>query len=69
MKHFFCRYRKIFALDEVANNRNVLVGWLSGPEAQHVEGLSDAEVIDTYTTLIRQFLNNPAIPEPIGVAR
>ena len=63
------RYRKIFALDEVANNRNVLVGWLSGQEARHAETLSDAQVIDTMSQLIRQFLNDPAIPRPVRVAR
>ena len=57
-------YKRICSFDEVLNNRHVLVGWISGDEAECVEGLSETEIIDTCTDLLRKFLGNPSIPKP-----
>ncbi len=62
-------YKRIFGFDEVLNNRNVLVGWISGNEAEVMESLLDDDIIETCTQLIRQFLGNPAIPRPSKIIR
>ena len=51
------------------NNRHVLVGWLSGDAAEHMERLPEQQVVDTCTRLIRQFLRDPSIPAPVKFTR
>jgi len=60
-------YKKIFGFDEVLNNRNVLVTWISGDEAEYMEHLSDGEILQTCAGLIRRFLNDSSIPDPVKV--
>ena len=62
-------YKRIFAFDEVLNNRNVLLGFVSGDEAEHTESLTDDEILETCTELIRKFHGNSAIPQPCKVMR
>ena len=62
-------YKKIFAFDEVLNNANVLVAWISGDESEHMESLSDHEVLETCASVIRKFLNDPSIPNPVRILR
>lgn len=62
-------YRRIYSFDEVMDNPSVLVAWISGRAAVHVETLSDEEVGQTCTTILRQFLNNSDVPEPSRILR
>ena len=62
-------YKRLFSFDEVLNNPNVLVGWISGPQAAHMEQLTDEQLIAACTEVIRRFLNNPAIPAAVRVRR
>ena len=62
-------FRGIFAFDEVLNNPSVLGAWVAAHEAEYMETLSDEEVIETCTQLLRKFLANPSIPAPKGIMR
>jgi monoamine oxidase len=62
-------YRSLYGFDEVLNNENTLLGWIHGDAAEHLENLTDQEVISQCMTLIRQFLGNPSIPNPIAIIR
>ena len=62
-------YKKIFAFDQVLNNSNVLFCFISGAEAAYMETLSDEEVAETCTALLRRFTANPSIPAPSKVLR
>ena len=62
-------YKKIFCFDEVLNNPNVLVSWISGDEAEYAESLTDEEILMTCTHLIRKFLGDQSIPKPKAVIR
>ena len=62
-------FRGIFAFDEVLNNPNVLGAWLAGDEAEYMETLTDAQVIETCTQLLRKFPANPSLPAPTVVMR
>ena len=55
-------YKRIFAFDEVLNNSNVLVAWISGDAACHMETLTEDEVKDTCADIMRKFVKNPGIP-------
>lgn len=57
-------YKHIFGFDEVLNNPNVLVAWISGSGAAYMEGLTDDEISQTCTSLIRQFIGDPSVPYP-----
>lgn len=61
-------YKRIFAFDEVLNNPTVLVAWLSGPGAEHMELLSDDVIKDRCAQLMRRFLRNGSIPRADDVA-
>ncbi|XP_048759004.2 spermine oxidase-like [Ostrea edulis] len=62
-------YRSLYGFEEVLNNENTLLGWIHGEAAEHVESLTDQEVIAQCMELIRQFLGNPNIPEPVAIIR
>lgn len=55
-------YKKIYSFTKVTET--LLLGWLSGREAEHMETLSMEEVAATCTKLLRKFLNDPFVPEP-----
>ena len=61
--------RKIFGSDEVMNNANVLVAWISGEEAELIESLTDEELKDECSNTIRRFLGDCSIPRPIAVMK
>ena len=62
-------YKKVFSFDEVLNNPSVLLAWLSGDEAEYMETLSDEEVLNTCTGVLRSFMGNTSIPPPNKILR
>ena len=62
-------YKHIFGFDEVMNNPNVLVAWISGTGAEELEKLEDQEVKQTCTELLRIFLKDPSVPYPEDILR
>ena len=62
-------YRSLFGFDEILNNDNTLVGWIHGEAAEHLETLTDRDVMDQCVLLIRQFLGDPSIPAPTEILR
>lgn len=55
-------YRKIYSFAKVTET--LLLGWVSGKEAEYMETLSMEEVSSTCTKILRKFLNDPFVPEP-----
>ncbi|XP_045449773.1 peroxisomal N(1)-acetyl-spermine/spermidine oxidase [Melitaea cinxia] len=55
-------YKKIYSFVKVTET--LLLGWLSGKEAEYMETLSTEEVSSTCTKILRKFLNDPFVPEP-----
>lgn len=53
--------------DVVRGQRNMLVGWVGGKGARQVESESEADIGRTCSKLLRTFLNNNSLPEPIKV--
>lgn len=57
-------YKKIYSFSKVSET--LLLGWLSGKEAEYVESLPTTEVAAACTKILRKFLNDPFVPEPIN---
>ncbi|KAK3601839.1 hypothetical protein CHS0354_041760 [Potamilus streckersoni] len=57
-------YKRIFGIDAVDNNPNVLVAWLAGDGAEHMETLSEEEIEKVCTDLLRKFLPGRTVPKP-----
>ncbi|KAJ8985332.1 hypothetical protein NQ317_008363 [Molorchus minor] len=55
-------YRKIYSFAKITET--LILGWISGKEAEYMETLPNDIVIDTCTTILRKFLNDPFIPKP-----
>ncbi|CAG9562533.1 unnamed protein product [Danaus chrysippus] len=55
-------YKKIYSFVKVTET--LLLGWVSGKEAEYLETLSMEEVGSTCTMILRKFLNDPFVPEP-----
>ncbi|XP_074039194.1 spermine oxidase [Leptinotarsa decemlineata] len=55
-------YRKIYSFSKISET--LILGWISGKEAEYMETLSNDVIIDTCTTILRKFLNDPFIPKP-----
>ncbi|KPI94040.1 PREDICTED: peroxisomal N(1)-acetyl-spermine/spermidine oxidase [Papilio xuthus] len=55
-------YKKIYSFSKVTET--LLLGWVSGKEAEYMETLSMDEVAVTCTKILRKFLNDPFVPEP-----
>lgn len=55
-------YKKIYSFAKVSET--LLLGWVSGKEAEYMETLSSDEIAATCTKILRQFLNDPFVPEP-----
>ncbi|CAG5028084.1 unnamed protein product [Parnassius apollo] len=55
-------YKKIYSFSKVTET--LLLGWISGKEAEYMETLSMNEVAITCTKILRKFLNDPFVPEP-----
>lgn len=55
-------FKKIYSFTKVSET--LLLGWISGEEAKFMETLSFDVVSEKCTSILRQFLNDPCIPEP-----
>ena len=55
-------YRKIYSF--VKMSEVLLMAWICGEEARYMETLKMEEVSDTCTHILRQFLNDPLVPNP-----
>lgn len=55
-------YKKIYSFSKI--NDTLLLGWISGKEAEHMETLDDKTVSDKCTELLKKFLKDPCIPNP-----
>ena len=55
-------FRKIYSFCKVSET--LLVGWISGEEAQYMETLKLNVIAETCTNLLKKFLADPYIPKP-----
>ncbi|KAF5270316.1 hypothetical protein FQR65_LT05504 [Abscondita terminalis] len=55
-------YKKIYSFTKLSDT--LLLGWISGKEAEYMESLSNEVVIEMCTNILRKFLNDPYIPKP-----
>lgn len=55
-------YRKIYSFSKVSET--LLLGWISGKEAEYMETLSHNVVADICTDILRKFLKDPFVPKP-----
>lgn len=55
-------YKKIYSFSKVSET--VLLGWISGAEAEYMETLSHTVVADVCTDILRKFLKDPFVPKP-----
>lgn len=60
--------RAISGFDVVFNHKAMLCGWISGPEAVYMEGLSEMQVGEDCTHLLRYFISKN-VPSPKKVYR
>lgn len=59
-------YKKIYSFSKLSET--LLLGWVSGKEAEYMETLPNEVVIDVCTDVLRKFLNDPFIPKPKSCA-
>ncbi|XP_067615805.1 peroxisomal N(1)-acetyl-spermine/spermidine oxidase [Eurosta solidaginis] len=55
-------YKKIYSFAKVSET--LLLGWVSGREAEYMETLSHEEVAEKCTEILRTFLKDPYVPKP-----
>ncbi|CAG9818330.1 unnamed protein product [Phaedon cochleariae] len=55
-------YKKIYSFAKISET--LILGWISGKEAEYMETLSNDVIIDACTMILRKFLNDPFIPKP-----
>lgn len=55
-------YKKIYSFSKISET--LLLGWISGKEAEYMETLSNDVVVEKCTEVLRKFLNDPYIPKP-----
>lgn len=55
-------FRKIYSFSKL--NETLLLGWISGKEAEYMETLPHTTVADICTDILRKFLKDPFIPKP-----
>lgn len=55
-------FRKIYSFAKISET--LLLGWISGQEAEYMETLSHTVVAETCTDILRKFLKDPFIPKP-----
>lgn len=55
-------FRKIYSFSKVSET--LMLGWISGKEAEYMETLSHNIVADVCTDILRKFLKDPFIPKP-----
>lgn len=59
-------HKTITGFDPVLDNPNVLLAWLGGPEAVHVESLSDNQVMIRCVQVLKDFAGYD-VPDPVNV--
>ena len=59
-------YKRLFGFDAVFTNPRIVLGWISGDGARAMETLTDQEIKDTSMKLLRKFLKDDSIPEPVN---
>lgn len=59
----------IASIEEVEGSKHVLCAFISGPEAHHMEKLTDEEVAEGITKVLRQFTGDASLPYPSTVLR
>lgn len=55
-------YKKIYSFSKISET--LLLGWVSGKEAEFMETLSHEVVADTCTNILKKFLKDPYVPRP-----
>lgn len=55
-------YKKIYSFSKISDT--LLLGWISGKEAEYMETLPSDEIAEKCTELLRKFLSDPFIPKP-----
>ncbi|KAG5682385.1 hypothetical protein PVAND_011738 [Polypedilum vanderplanki] len=55
-------YKKIYSFSKI--NDTLILGWISGKEAEYMETLDSDIVAKKCTELLKKFLNDPYIPNP-----
>ncbi|XP_066992661.2 spermine oxidase [Anabrus simplex] len=55
-------FRKIYSFSKVSET--LLLGWISGQEAEYMETLPHELVAEKCTEILRKFLNDPFVPKP-----
>ncbi|XP_055636709.1 peroxisomal N(1)-acetyl-spermine/spermidine oxidase [Toxorhynchites rutilus septentrionalis] len=55
-------FKKIYSFSKVSDT--LLLGWISGQEAEYMESLSHELVAEKCTEILRRFLKDPFIPKP-----
>ena len=60
-------YKKIYSFSKI--NDTLLLGWISGLEAEYMETLDDQTVSDKCTEVLRKFLKDPYVPKPSRCVR
>jgi hypothetical protein len=58
---------KTYSFDKFYDH--MLIVWMTGEEADHVENLSEEQISQMLTDLLRRFLNNPQVPFPDKIIR
>lgn len=59
----------ISSIKEVDGSKQILCAYVSGPEANFMEKLSDEEVAEGITRILRQFTGDASLPFPTTVLR
>ena len=59
-------FKRLFGFDSIFTDPRVVVGWISGDGALAMEELSDKQIIETSMKLLRQFMGDQSIPDPIN---
>lgn len=60
LKEFW--YKKIYSFTKVSDV--LILGWISGKEAEYMESLDDKTISEKCTELLKKFLKDPYIPHP-----
>lgn len=55
-------FRKIYSFSKISET--LILGWISGKEAEYMESLDNKVIAETCTMVLRKFLNDPFIPKP-----
>lgn len=55
-------YKKIYSFSKVSDT--IILGWISGKEAEYMETLPNEVVATKCTDILRKFLNDPYVPKP-----